>query len=86
MIFNNELNISLIKLYVFKHLIVCSVLALSNTTNLAIQTFIIKLNVPQDWFYSNSCLSVGFIVIYDYITVLFVRSEGVLLNAFHLER
>ena len=45
MIFNNELNISLMKLNVFKHLIVCSMLALSNTTNSSIQTSIIKLNV-----------------------------------------
>ena len=45
MIFNNELNISLMKFNVFKHLIVCSVLALSNTTNSSIQTSIIKLNV-----------------------------------------
>lgn len=33
------------KLYVFKHFIVCSVLALSKTTNSAIQTSIIKLSV-----------------------------------------
>ena len=32
-------------LYVFKHFIVCSLLAPSNTTNSAIQTSIIKLNV-----------------------------------------
>ena len=36
------------KLNVLKHLIVCSMLALSNTTNSLIQTSIIKLNVLME--------------------------------------
>ena len=48
MIFNNELNISLIKLNVFKHLIVCSVLAPFYTTNSSIQTSITKLSVRHN--------------------------------------
>ena len=86
MIFNYELNIYLMKLNVLKHLIVCSVLAPSNTTNSSIQTSIIKLNVDLYGYYLFRKLPIGEIYFGFKSLVIIMDPHEVISNVSQLVR